>query len=151
MASPDLNAIFPCLPPYEAPPRWIPPEDRINNPDYSTDLRHFLPRSLVLKRNKTSEALGFNVRGGKEHHCGIFVSKVMPNSEADRLGLKEGDQILMVNDADFESLDHADAVKVLKMNTSIQMVVRYFPYGYERTYDKNRHQSSSSNPSPGYR
>ncbi|KAK7097097.1 PDZ domain-containing protein 11-like [Littorina saxatilis] len=150
MESPDLNAIFPRLPPYEAPPRWIPPEERLHSPEYNNDLRHFLPRSLILRRNKASEALGFNVRGGREHHCGIYVSKVMTDSEADRLGLKEGDQILMVNDVDFQSLDHSDAVKALKMNTTIEMILRYFPYGYGRTYDKNRHQSSSTNPSPGY-
>ncbi|KAL8558296.1 hypothetical protein ACOMHN_059543 [Nucella lapillus] len=155
MESPDLNAIFPRLPAYESPPRWIPSEERINNPDYDTDLRHFLPRAVVLRRNKASEALGFNVRGGKEHHCGIYVSKVMANSEADRLGLKEGDQvegnqILMVNNIDLESLDHADAVKLLKVNTTIEMMVRYFPYGYGRTYDKNRYLSLNVNPSPGY-
>lgn len=152
MEGTDLNAIFPRLPPYEPPPRWIHPKDRIHDPDYSNDLQEFLPRSLVLRRNKASEALGFNVRGGKEHNCGIYVSKVMPNSEADRLGLKEGHQILSVNDADFENMDHSDAVKALKMNTTIHMTVRFFPYGYERTYDKNRHQSSSSsNQSPSYR
>ncbi|XP_076446521.1 PDZ domain-containing protein 11-like [Babylonia areolata] len=151
MESPDLNAIFPRLPAYEPPPRWIPPEQRANNPDYDTDLRYFLPRAVVLRRNKASEALGFNVRGGKEHNCGIYVSKVMADSGADRLGLKEGDQILMVNNIDFESLDHADAVKVLKVNTTIEMLVRYFPYGYGRTYDKNRYQSLALNPSPGYK
>lgn len=92
---------------------------------------------------RASEQLGFNIRGGQEHHCGIFVSKVMVNSEADKLGLREGDQILMVNNRDFENIDHAEAVKVLKMNTRIVMTVRFFPYGYDRTYDKCKFLASN--------
>ena len=36
----------------------------------------------------------------------------MENSEADRLGLVEGDQILMVNDVDFTQIDHSDVSTV---------------------------------------
>ncbi|XP_041360009.1 PDZ domain-containing protein 11-like isoform X2 [Gigantopelta aegis] len=120
-------------------------QTRMDHLDYNNDVRDFLPRKVILIRHKASEALGFNIRGGKEHHCGVYVSKVMPNSEADRLGLKEGDQILMVNDFSFEVIEHAEAVRVLKMNTTTQMIVRYFPYGYEQTYDKNRF-STAANP-----
>ena len=48
--------------------------------------------------------LGFNIRGGKEHHCGIYVSKVMPNSEADRLGLQEADQVHLQDTVKLTSL-----------------------------------------------
>ncbi|XP_052792629.1 PDZ domain-containing protein 11-like [Mya arenaria] len=135
------------LPPYEGPPPWCPPEERDKHPDYCSDLERFLPRNISLQRNKTSEQLGFNIRGGKEHNCGIFVSKVMQNSEADRLGLREGDQILSVNDTNLEHIDHGEAVKILKNNTSIWMIVKYFPYGYNKTYDKGRHSNPGS-PQP---
>ncbi|MCL4142129.1 UNVERIFIED_CONTAM: hypothetical protein GTU68_012064 [Idotea baltica] len=59
----------------------------------------------------------------------------MPNTEAERLGLKEGDQILSVNSTDFLEIEHAKAVRVLKASTEIQMDVRYFPYGYQKTYE----------------
>ncbi|XP_062616759.1 PDZ domain-containing protein 11-like [Saccostrea cucullata] len=131
------------LPPYEPPPPWIPPQERVHHPDYNNDIREFLPRELILQRMRASEQLGFNIRGGQEHHCGIFVSKVMPNSEADKLGLREGDQILTVNQRDFTNIDHAEAVRVLKMNTTIQMMVRFFPYGYDRTYDKCKFLASN--------
>lgn len=131
------------LPPYEHPPPWVPPQQREFHPDYNNDIREFLPRELILQRMRASEQLGFNIRGGQEHHCGIFVSKVMVNSEADNLGLREGDQILMVNNRDFENIDHAEAVKVLKMNTRIVMTVRFFPYGYDRTYDKCKFLASN--------
>lgn len=80
--------------------------------------------------------LGFNIRGGMEHFCGIYLSKVTPNMEAERLGLKESDQILSVNGIDFEDIEHTKAVKILKSNAQIEMKVRYFPYGYRKTYDK---------------
>lgn len=60
----------------------------------------------------------------------------MPNMEAERLGLKEADQILSVNGTDFEDIEHAKAVKILKSHTHVAMKVRHFPYGYRKTYDK---------------
>ncbi|XP_042241327.1 PDZ domain-containing protein 11-like isoform X2 [Homarus americanus] len=95
------------LPAYEYAPRWVPLAE-----------------------------LGFNIRGGKEHFCGIFLSKVMPNTEAERLGLQEADQIVSVNETNFEDIEHAKAVKILKSNTEIVMQLRYFPYGYRKTYEK---------------
>lgn len=86
--------------------------------------------------NVFSVQLGFNIRGGKEHHCGIYLSKVMPNTEVERLGLREGDQLLWVNGTYFESIDHASAVRILKANAEVTMQVRYFPYGYRKTYER---------------
>ncbi|KAK3885228.1 hypothetical protein Pcinc_010530 [Petrolisthes cinctipes] len=124
------------LPPYEHPPPWISPRHRCSHPDYCTDIQKFSVRTVSLKREKASDALGFNIRGGKEHNCGIYLSKVMPNTEAEHLGLKEADQIVSVNNIDFEDIEHSKAVKLLKSNTEIVMIVRYFPYGYRKTYDK---------------
>lgn len=124
------------VPAYEVPPPWIPSEHRREHPDYTTDPGPFLPRTVRLTRARASEALGFNIRGGKEHHCGIYLSKVMPNTEVERLGLKEGDQLLWVNGTNFESIDHASAVRVLKANAEVTMQVRYFPYGYRKTYER---------------
>ncbi|GFO47574.1 PDZ domain-containing protein 11 [Plakobranchus ocellatus] len=130
-----VNYEYWSLPPYEPPPPWIPPAERIRNRMYNNDLRFFLPRTVVLKRLKASDALGFNIRGGREHNFGFYVSKVIPDTGAANAGVQEGDQILRVNNIDFGSLDHSEAVRVLKYNTTIEMVVRYFPYGYQRTYD----------------
>ncbi|XP_064090998.1 PDZ domain-containing protein 11-like [Macrobrachium nipponense] len=109
---------------------------RCHHQDFNNDLQLFLPRSVTLIRDKVSDALGFNIRGGKEHYCGIYLSKVMPNTEAERLGLKEADQILGVNGISFEDIEHAGAVKILKSNQHIDMTLRFFPYGYKKTYEK---------------
>ena len=59
----------------------------------------------------------------------------MPNTEAERLGLREGDQVLSVNGHNFEEIEHSKAVTILKANTEIYMQIRYFPYGYLKTYE----------------
>ncbi|ROT83993.1 PDZ domain-containing protein 11 [Penaeus vannamei] len=124
------------LPAYEFPPPFVPKNERPHHPDYNNDLQLFLVRTVTLIRAKVSDALGFNIRGGKEHFCGIFLSKVMPNTEAERLGLREADQIISVNGTNFEDIEHAKAVQILKSNTEIVMQLRYFPYGYKKTYEK---------------
>ncbi|XP_063280464.1 PDZ domain-containing protein 11-like isoform X2 [Prinia subflava] len=98
------------LPPYESPPAWVPPHE-----------------------------LGFNSRGGKASQLGIFISKVIPDSDAHRAGLQEGDQVLSVNDVDFQDIEHSKAVEILKTAQEITMRVRYFPYNYQRQKERTVH------------
>lgn len=69
-------------------------------------------RQVVLKRHKGNDGLGFSIRGGSEHGVGIYVSLLEPGSLAEKEGLRVGDQIMKVNDKVFESITHAEAVKV---------------------------------------
>lgn len=69
-------------------------------------------RTVTLTRSRSQEGLGFSIRGGSEHSVGIYVSLVEPDSSAGREGLRVGDQILTVNDLDFDNVTHAEAVKV---------------------------------------
>ncbi|XP_035745298.1 PDZ domain-containing protein 11 [Egretta garzetta] len=83
--------------------------------------------------------LGFNIRGGKASQLGIFISKVIPDSDAHRAGLQEGDQVLSVNDVDFQDIEHSKAVEILKTAREITMRVRYFPYNYQRQKERTVH------------
>lgn len=57
---------------------------------------HAHPR--VVELPKTDEGLGFNVMGGKEQNSPIYISRIIPNGIADKIGgLKRGDQLLSVN------------------------------------------------------
>ncbi|XP_063067504.1 whirlin [Engraulis encrasicolus] len=90
-------------------------------------------RQVVLKRHKGNDGLGFSIRGGSEHGVGIYVSLLEPGSLAEKEGLRVGDQIMKVNDKVFESITHAEAVKVLKGNKKLSMSVRSvgrIPGGY---------------------
>uniref|UniRef100_A0A8C3P6T4 PDZ domain containing 11 n=1 Tax=Chrysemys picta bellii TaxID=8478 RepID=A0A8C3P6T4_CHRPI len=100
----DYPVVF--LPAYENPPAWIPPHERIGHPDYNNELTQYLPRTIVLKKPPGAQ-LGFNIRGGKASQLGIFISKVIPDSDAHRAGLQEGDQVLAVNDVDFQDIEHS--------------------------------------------
>ncbi|KAM9833093.1 PDZ domain-containing protein 11 isoform 1-T1 [Syngnathus typhle] len=100
----QLPVVF--LPSYENPPAWIPPQERIRHPDYNNELTQFLPRTVVLKKPPGAQ-LGFNIRGGKASQLGIFISKVVPDSDAHRAGLQEGDQVLSVNEVDFQDIEHS--------------------------------------------
>uniref|UniRef100_A0AAX7SF25 PDZ domain-containing protein n=1 Tax=Astatotilapia calliptera TaxID=8154 RepID=A0AAX7SF25_ASTCA len=100
----QLPVVF--LPSYENPPAWIPPQERVHHPDYNNELTQFLPRTIVLKKPPGAQ-LGFNIRGGKASQLGIFISKVVPDSDAHRAGLQEGDQVLSVNDVDFQDIEHS--------------------------------------------
>jgi len=129
-------ARYPDLPSYENPPPWIPQQQRLGNRDYDNDLRLFMTRRVILRRNQITDTLGFNVRGGEDRRCGIYISWVKPGTEAEAQGLKESDQILEVNGVNFETLDHTEAVSILKGNLEVDMMIRYFPYGYRKTYDQ---------------
>lgn len=37
----------------------------------------------------------------------LFPSQVIPDSDAHRAGLQEGDQVLSVNDVDFQDIEHS--------------------------------------------
>nr|CAB3264766.1 PDZ domain-containing protein 11-like [Phallusia mammillata] len=119
----------PSPPPYEAPPKWIPSHERWNHPNYNSNLITYLPRTVYMERNE-HRPLGFNIRGGKANEYGVYVSKVLPDSEADKLGLKAGDKILYVNKIDFCDIPHADAVDLLQESDILEMKVQYFPYGF---------------------
>ncbi|XP_034636579.1 PDZ domain-containing protein 11 isoform X2 [Trachemys scripta elegans] len=114
----DYPVVF--LPAYENPPAWIPPHERIGHPDYNNELTQYLPRTIVLKKPPGAQ-LGFNIRGGKASQLGIFISKVIPDSDAHRAGLQEGDQVLAVNDVDFQDIEHSKAVEILKTAPEIIM------------------------------
>jgi len=51
------------------------------------------PRTIVLTRATRDEVLHFNVLGGIERGCGLFINKVEKDSKADIVGLKRGDQV----------------------------------------------------------
>uniref|UniRef100_A0A8V0YWE1 PDZ domain-containing protein 11 n=1 Tax=Gallus gallus TaxID=9031 RepID=A0A8V0YWE1_CHICK len=111
---------------------------RVYHPDYNNELTQFLPRTVVLKKPPGAQ-LGFNIRGGKASQLGIFISKVIPDSDAHRAGLQEGDQVLSVNDVDFQDIEHSKAVEILKTAREITMRVRYFPYNYQRQKERTVH------------
>ncbi|XP_040548432.2 tight junction protein ZO-3 isoform X2 [Gallus gallus] len=68
------------------------------------------PDSRVVQFVK-ARSVGLQLAGGND--VGIFVSSVQEGSPADSQGIKEGDQILQVNDTSFQNLTREEAVQHL--------------------------------------
>ncbi|NXT57297.1 ZO3 protein, partial [Pluvianellus socialis] len=58
-----------------------------------------------------AKSIGLRLAGGND--VGIFVSSVQEGSPADSQGVREGDQILQVNDTSFQNLTREEAVEYL--------------------------------------
>lgn len=93
----------------------------------SADVAHFGFtqdfRTVVLKRPSQQHGLGFNIRGGRELGLGIYISKVEPLSNAEKAGIKAGDQIISVNGKSFEFITHPEAIRILKSFSALHMVL----------------------------
>lgn len=79
-------------------------------------------RVVNLKR-RSNESLGFAVRGGFEHNIGVFVSQVVPGSQADQNGLKVGDEIVRVNGFTISQAIHEEVLNLIKGRDEIELKV----------------------------
>ncbi|XP_052863174.1 uncharacterized protein LOC128269810 [Anopheles cruzii] len=67
---------------------------------------------------------GFSIRGGLEYGTGFFVSAIERDSEADRQGLKVGDQIVRVNGYQVEDAVHRELASFIANQERLIMKVR---------------------------
>ena len=75
--------------------------------------------TTTVALTRAENGLGFTLRGGAEHGLGHFVSGVEAGSEAEKKGLKAGDQIVGVNGSlDLAGTTHKEAVKLITSSDS---------------------------------
>uniref|UniRef100_A0AAY4DI30 Rap guanine nucleotide exchange factor 2 n=1 Tax=Denticeps clupeoides TaxID=299321 RepID=A0AAY4DI30_9TELE len=72
------------------------------------------PRVVCLSRASQDTPLPFTLLGGAERGSCLFISAVESGSNAEKAGLKRGDQILEVNGQSFENLLLSKAMDILK-------------------------------------
>ncbi|CAB1337203.1 unnamed protein product [Coregonus sp. 'balchen'] len=107
------------------------PPEFIHHPDYNKELTQFLPCTIMLKKPPGAQLLITLL-------LNLFV---VPDSDAHRAGLQEGDQVQSVNEVDFQDIAHSrirDAVEILKTAREILTTVRFFPYS-KRCFHLLRH------------
>lgn len=84
-------------------PHTSPAAQAAHKDGYSTNSR--------VVRFVKAKSVGLRLTGGND--VGIFVSSVQEGSLADSQGVREGDQILQVNDTNFQNLTREEAVEYL--------------------------------------
>ncbi|NXQ33789.1 PDZ11 protein, partial [Alaudala cheleensis] len=126
----DFPVVF--LPPYESPPAWVPPHERVYHPDYNNELT---PQNILHDSLISSQPLDLLSGAVWERSCvrstatiPALPSQVIPDSDAHRAGLQEGVQVLSVNDVDFQDIEHSKAVEIRRTAREITMCIWYFPY-----------------------
>ncbi|KAK0055246.1 whirlin, partial [Biomphalaria pfeifferi] len=86
--------------------------------------RVLVERKVVINLTDVADFIGLNIRGGSEYGIGVYISRVDPGGQAARVGLSPGDQVVRVNDTDFKSVTHTDAVDILRSSTHLIITIR---------------------------
>ncbi|XP_009305650.2 synaptopodin 2-like protein isoform X1 [Danio rerio] len=75
---------------------------------------------------------GFRLQGGIEHQKPLQVAKVRKRSKACRAGLREGDELMSINENSCGSLSHAQAMNLIdSMPGTLHIRVRRAPAGFQ--------------------
>ncbi|XP_059164016.1 harmonin-like, partial [Physella acuta] len=78
---------------------------------------------VIRLMRRPGESLGFAVRGGFEHGVGIFVTQVTLGSQAEKQGLRVGDEIVKVNGFNISEAIHEDVLNLIKSKDEIVLKV----------------------------
>ncbi|XP_050686628.1 tyrosine-protein phosphatase non-receptor type 4-like isoform X3 [Eriocheir sinensis] len=88
------------------------------SPDHQPGGSEESAHGLVTIRMKPDEGgkFGFNVKGGADQNLPLLVSRVAPNTPADRCypRLNEGDQVLLINGRDVSAMTHEQVVNFIR-------------------------------------
>ncbi|XP_017571335.1 synaptopodin 2-like protein isoform X1 [Pygocentrus nattereri] len=75
---------------------------------------------------------GFRLQGGVEHQRPLQVAKVRKRSKACRAGLREGDELVSINDSSCGSLSHAQAMNLIdSIPGALRIRVKRAPAGFQ--------------------
>ncbi|CAH1785818.1 unnamed protein product [Owenia fusiformis] len=86
--------------------------------------QHMEHLRIINLEKSHQQQLGFAVVGGLEHGIGVYVSKVVPNSQADIQGLRVGDQILRLNGFTIDQAIHEEILAYIKTSRELILKVR---------------------------
>ncbi|KAM9477456.1 synaptopodin 2-like protein [Clarias gariepinus] len=75
---------------------------------------------------------GFRLQGGVEHQRPLQVAKVRKRSKACRAGLREGDELVSINESSCEHMSHAQAMNFIdSIPGSLRIRVKRAPSGFQ--------------------
>ncbi|XP_041477557.1 uncharacterized protein LOC121425546 isoform X1 [Lytechinus variegatus] len=130
MAHPMATHLMQDAPVFKRAPSWHGRayERSFDTQSEDLDMSHYVatgPRVLTIT-NK-NEDLGFTIKGGSEQGTPVSVSRVERGSDAEKNGLAVGDEILEVNNINFEEIAISSAIRVLQGSNKLRMTVQHNP------------------------
>uniref|UniRef100_A0A3P9KGY8 Harmonin n=1 Tax=Oryzias latipes TaxID=8090 RepID=A0A3P9KGY8_ORYLA len=70
------------------------------------------------------DGLGLSVRGGLEFGCGLYISQIVKDGQADNVGLQVGDEIVRINGYSISSCIHEEVISLIKTTKTVSLKVR---------------------------
>ncbi|XP_076354546.1 uncharacterized protein LOC143249110 [Tachypleus tridentatus] len=105
---------------------------------------HLSVYTMTFQKGPGCKSLGFSIVGGKDSpkgEMGIFVKTIFPTGQAAENGkLKEGDEMLMINDQSLQGMSHAEAIVAFKQ---IKQGEFFLQVGRRTTSQKGFYESKS--------
>ncbi|XP_061577423.1 harmonin isoform X2 [Cololabis saira] len=90
---------------------------------------HTPRRSRKLKEVRLDrmhrDGLGLSVRGGLEFGCGLYISQIFKDGQADNVDLQVGDEIVRINGYSICSCIHEEVISLIKTNKIVSLKVRH--------------------------
>ena len=118
---------------------------------FFTDESPTQPANITIRMKTDQQGrFGFNVKGGKDQHLPVLVSRVAPNTPADTAvpKLNEGDQVLSVNGKDVANLSHDEVVSLIRLTKttepSEQLTLVVLPNIYARSTSSHMDSNSTN-------
>lgn len=71
------------------------------------------------------EGLGLSVRGGLEFGCGLFISHLIKDGQANSVGLQVGDEIVRINGYSISSCTHEEVINLIRTKKTVSIKVRH--------------------------
>ncbi|XP_073328547.1 harmonin [Pagrus major] len=71
------------------------------------------------------DGLGLSVRGGLEFGCGLYISQIVKDSQAENVDLQVGDEIVRINGYSIASCIHEEVISLIKTKKIVSLKVRH--------------------------
>ncbi|KAM3919082.1 harmonin isoform 2-T2 [Leptodactylus fuscus] len=71
------------------------------------------------------DGLGLSVRGGLEFNCGLYISHIMKEGQADNAGLQIGDEVVRINGYSIGSCTHEEVISLIRTKKIVSIKVRH--------------------------
>ncbi|XP_068116448.1 harmonin isoform X2 [Hyperolius riggenbachi] len=111
------------LPLFDAIRPLIPLKHQVEY-DQLTPKRSRKLREVKLDRSHP-DGLGFSIRGGLEFDCGLFISHILKEGQADNAGLQIGDELVRINGYSISSCTHEEVINLIRTKKIVSIKVRH--------------------------